>query len=353
VPAAHGSRPGAGPRVEVGEGTAFEVLLAAGAVADADWRAVFTTGREDHARALAVCGRPFVRRVAAVGRFGWTNLATLLTRSAPPWDLSGLVAAAESCSAEDLHFVAVGGERRQLLDEVDEQVVRAALAGDDAARARLAGAVASDSNVLDLTPWLLTSPSTEVREVVLDVLRTWRATLLPRAEEDPLAEVLHHAAETARAALAEGSGRDFLERTIGGLHYDPAGLDRVLAVPSLRVAPVIVVVDGRERSIVLHPAAGRTAGTGSADRLLELSRAVGDRTRMRLLSTLRQGEMTAVALAESMGAPRTTLLHHLAILRSAGIVAVSVTPGNATLYRLRPDGFEELSRAAAGFIPTG
>jgi DNA-binding transcriptional ArsR family regulator len=341
------------PRVEIAEGTAFEVLLSAGAVADPDWRQVFATGRDDHARALAACGRPFLRRVGTVGRFGWINLVTLLTRSPGPWDLSGLIAAVEACSPEDLHHVAVGGERRQLLDALEEEVVRAALAGDDAARARLRSAFASDQNILDATPWLLTSRSPDVRELMLDVLRTWRTRLLPPAEEHALAAALHEAADAARGVLAEASGRDFLARAIGGLHYDPVGLDRVLAVPSFRVAPVIVVVDGREHRVVLHPPVSRgPTGTGSADRLLELTRAVGDRTRMRLLTTLRHGEMTAVELAESMGAPRTTLLHHLAILRSAGIVQVTVTPGNATLYRLRPGGFAELSQAAAAFIPT-
>jgi DNA-binding transcriptional ArsR family regulator len=352
-PAGRGVQPGTEPRVEIAEGTAFEVLLAAGAVADADWRQVFATGREDHARALAACGRRFVRQVSVVGRFGWINLVTLLTRSPGPWDLSGLIAAAEACTAEDLHFAAVGGERRQLLEAVDEDVVRAALSGDDAARARLVSAFSSDQNVLDATPWLVTSRSADVRELMVGVLRTWRERLLPHAEEGALAATLHQAAADSRVALAAGSGRDFLARAVGGLHYDPVGLDRVLAVASFRVAPVIVVVDGREDRVVLHPpVGGGQAGHGSADRLLELGRAVGDRTRMRLLTTLRDGEMSAVALAESMGAPRTTLLHHLAILRSAGIVQVTVTPGNATLYRLRPGGFEELSRAAAAFIPS-
>jgi DNA-binding transcriptional ArsR family regulator len=351
VPGEPEPSPGAELRVEIAEGTAFDVLLAAGAVADPDWRHVFATGRGDYAAALAACGRPFVRRVGAVGRFGWLNLFTLLTRSSGPRDLDGLIAAVEVCTPQDLHFVAVGGERRQLLEAVAERVVREALAGDEAARTRLVAAFDSDENVLEATPWLVTASSSDVRDLMLDVLRTWRTRLLPPAEEASLAAALHRAAGAARTALAEGSGRDFLTRTVGGLHYDPLGLDRVVAISSPRVAPVIVVVDGHAERVVLHPPIGGPEADDDA-RLLELSRAVGDRTRMRLLTSLRGGEMTAVDLAESMGAPRTTLLHHLAILRSAGLVHVTVTPGNATLYRLRPGGFEELSRAAADFIPT-
>jgi DNA-binding transcriptional ArsR family regulator len=73
---------------------------------------------------------------------------------------------------------------------------------------------------------------------------------------------------------------------------------------------------------------------------------------VKILTVLRQGEMTAVDLARALGVPRTTLLHHLALLRSAGLIHVAVTPGDATMYRLRPDGLSELAKAAAVFIST-
>jgi DNA-binding transcriptional ArsR family regulator len=50
-----------------------------------------------------------------------------------------------------------------------------------------------------------------------------------------------------------------------------------------------------------------------------------------------------------MGAPRTTLLHHLALLRGSGLVDLSVTAGEPNVYRLRVDGFERLARAASAF----
>jgi DNA-binding transcriptional ArsR family regulator len=291
-----------------------------------------------------------VRRAGYLGRYGWLNLVGLVVRGPRPWDLDHLLAAVRVCAPVELHFVAVGGDRRQLLDAVEEAVVRAAVDGDPAARRRLDDALDSDEHVLEVAPWLLNSASADVREAILAVLQTWRERLLPPQKERVLAAELHEAAEVASAELTGATAEAFLHRATGGLRYDPAALGRVLAVPSPRVAPVIVAVDGREARVILHPPLGSPAQDPSA-RLVELGRAVGDGTRMRLLTSLRDGEMTAVELARAMGAPRTTLLHHLAILRAAGLIRVRVTPGEATVYRLERDGFRELAMAAAAFMP--
>ncbi len=340
-------------RVEVAEGTAFEVLVAAAAVADADWRDAFTTGAARYAEALAMAGPEFVRRVAGFGRFGWLNLVGLLTRHPQPWDLGALISAVRESDPVALHLIAVGGDRQQLVAVVDEQTILAAVAGDQAARRELTAALASDDLVIDGTPWLVTGESAELQRAYVEVLETWRELLLATSDEKALADDLHRMADSARMRLATAHGQDYLRETIGGVHYSPAGLDRVLAVASPEVTPVIVVVDGRDETVILHPPREERQSAGqSSQRLLALSRAVGDKTRMRLVTELRDGERGAIELAQALGAPRTTLLHHLAILRAAGLIHVAVTPGDATIYRLRPEGFAELSRSAAEFIPT-
>ena len=69
-----------------------------------------------------------------------------------------------------------------------------------------------------------------------------------------------------------------------------------------------------------------------------------DETRLRIIDALRTGDRTATELAGALRAPRTTLLHHLAQLRVAGLIETSVGTGNTTVYGLRPAGFEQLAR---------
>ena len=338
------------PRVRIAHGTAFDVVLAAAAVADPVWRDTFEAGQRSFAQVVSSAGDDLVRRAARFGRFGWINLIGLMGFDPEPWDLSRLIGAVETATAEDLHLSVIGGNRRQLLELIDEPTLRSALRGPGTARDTLAAAGDSQRLVIESAPWLLDTPSEKVQETLLAVLRDWRDLVLPAAAERELASTLREQASAARAVLADTSGRGFLETAIGGLHYDPAGLDLVVSVSTPQVAPIVVVVDGSRYTTIVHPPVGPSRGDDHDARLLELGRAVGDRTRMQLLSLLRGGERTAVELANGMRSPRTTLLHHLAILRAAGLIDVNVTRGGATIYRLRPEAFAELSGAAQAFV---
>ena len=77
-------------RVRVGAGTGVEQLVAAMAVADPDWRVVFTQGTEAYAAALGAGGRTLVRDAGRVGRLGWANLLGPLTRLRGAWSADAL-----------------------------------------------------------------------------------------------------------------------------------------------------------------------------------------------------------------------------------------------------------------------
>jgi DNA-binding transcriptional ArsR family regulator len=339
------------PRLRIAYGTAFDVAIAAAAVADQTWRGAFDAGPATHARALSVAGDDFVQRVAALGRFGWINLAEMMAAEPDPWDLGRLIATVRAQDPEDVHLVALGGHRRQLLDVVDEPTLRRGVRGNPDAKDRLVAALSSDDLVIEATPWLLGATSTEVQRAVVEVLHTWQELLLPAEAELDLASTLRDHADASRAVLATTSGRAYLDAAAGGLHYEPAGLDRVVSVSTTQVAPIVIVVDGRAQTLIVHPPlADALRQPDSRQRLLELARAVGDKTRMNLMTLLLSGEKTANELARGMHAPRTTLLHHLAILRAAGLIHVTVTPGGATVYRLQPNVFAELAEVSAEFV---
>ena len=69
-----------------------------------------------------------------------------------------------------------------------------------------------------------------------------------------------------------------------------------------------------------------------------------------MLQQLKGRERSLPELCEALDSPRTTLLHHLALLRGAGLIDLVVTAGEANVYSLRSEGFEDLGRAAKGFL---
>jgi DNA-binding transcriptional ArsR family regulator len=259
-------------RIRLGAGTGVDWLMAAMAVADADWRPVLTHGEEAYAAARAAGGRELLRDARRIGRYGWVHLLGPLTRVRGAWSVAAL---------------------------------RRIVAGQPASEER----------------------STQLR--VIDGLPA------PSDRAPRLTAV--------RARLAEVGPEQLLDEVAPGLHYGAGVLDDVVLVTSPFVAPIVVELGDGDRTVIVHPPLGESA------RLRDLGRALGDETRMRILQLVKAEPRTMPQLCELLDAPRTTLLHHLALLRGSGLVELTVTAGEPNLYALRVEGFEQLARAAAAF----
>ena len=72
--------------------------------------------------------------------------------------------------------------------------------------------------------------------------------------------------------------------------------------------------------------------TTSVDRMF---RAFSDRTRLRILHLLREGELCVCDLVEVIGAPQPKVSRHLAYLRKAGLV-LARKDGLWSYYKLAP-----------------
>ena len=282
-------------KVRVGAGTGVEWLMAAMAVADPDWRAVLTHGETAYDAALAAGGRSLVRDAGRIGRTGWIRLLGPLTRVRGAWSVEAL---------------------RHAVAELPADGLRETLLGDGTQTSR----------------WLTRASAADLRNTCLGVLDT----LPGSAERAPVLTPV-------RDRLKEAGPERLLDEVAPGLHYGPGVLDHVVLVTSPQVAPIVVEFGQPDRTVIVHPPLGESV------RLRDLGRALGDETRMRLLQLMKSGARSLPELCDILGAPRTTLLHHLALLRGSGLVDLSVTAGEANVYRLRPEGFEQLAQAAKAF----
>lgn len=323
--------------VRTGAGGGFELLVAAAAVADPDWREVFTHGPATYA-AVRRHDPELVAATRRPGRYGWINLAGPLAATAGPWSRSRLLRLVSRMPPAELRWTMVGGRRRQLRSRLPEADLQAALAGDRGARRSLR--VAMDNSLLQVTPWLLESRDDELRETCLRVLT--RFPDLPGRRPS--------AATTTRALFDLGPQR-VLDRIAPGVHYGPGVLSAVVLVTSTHTAPILVAVDEIERTVILHPPWEHHQVSDPGVRLREIGRALGDDTRMRLLHQLRVSDHTLPTLCAALDAPRTTLLHHLALLRSAGLIDLDVGAGaEPNVYSLALAGFDSLATAARAFV---
>jgi DNA-binding transcriptional ArsR family regulator len=328
--------------VDLAAGEGYELLVSAVAVADRDWCSVLGHGPAVRAAVQAHGGVALVRDASRFGRFGWINLIGLLARERGAATRDRLTEAVARMPSASLHVVLAGGLRTQLTDRIEPDRVRAALSGDGAARRELRRVLRSPGLLLDATHWLQTTPSDQVKWVLLRTIAAWPAVGDPRATRE--------AARQARARRAELGGPELLRQVTPGIRYGPAVLDRVLLVSSPLVEPILISVDQADRTVIVHPPMDADGMADAAAVLGSHGAAVGDRSRVQIVQELRVGPRTLAELCSALDRPRTTLLHHLALLRAAGFVTLTVTAGEPNVYQLDRRGFDQLARAAQGFV---
>ncbi len=120
----------------------------------------------------------------------------------------------------------------------------------------------------------------------------------------------------------------FIPTATNGVEFAPRpGIDRSVLIASFFQRPLVGHVEVGDALLIIYPVADEsvTAETDTPPlRLVRLSKALGDEKRLRILRTLADGEMTLMELAEVFGVAKTTMHHHMIILRAAGLVSVGV-----------------------------
>ena len=156
-----------------------------------------------------------------------------------------------------------------------------------------------------------------------------------------------------QAALADVQKRveqedllSILEDVSGGVRMDwTQDVQKLILAPSFWSAP-FVFFDSRcaEASFVLFGARPKgvplVPGELVPEDLLNALKALADPTRLRILRTLLEAPSTPSDLAKSLRLRPPTVIHHLHILRLAGLVLVTVAPKAERRYAIRKDGLD-------------
>jgi DNA-binding transcriptional ArsR family regulator len=146
------------------------------------------------------------------------------------------------------------------------------------------------------------------------------------------------------------SAHQLVDFATGGITYEgEAGIDRVLLVPSIVTRPWITISDWDSTKIICYRGARSADAAGAEpDRdMVLVYRALGDETRLRLLRELGAGDRRLAELVQALGLSKSTLHGHLAVLRTAGLIRISI--GAEKKYGLRP-GLPDLNRILADYI---
>jgi DNA-binding transcriptional ArsR family regulator len=339
----------------IGGRPAYELLLTITAFATPHRVDSYTVGQEwfDAAETrLGSAETAELRRLNAGCEHVFVRLFGLAHDLAAPAEADDLVDAIREMDPADLRLMLLGYFSKRTRRRATPELIAAAADGDPASQRVFVTATADGPDCERALGGLLAVRGAELQAALVATLTSW----ISRVFIDDMTTVrpiLESEADRLRRRAAELSQDAFLDEATGGATVvaEP-GTETIEIFPHWALRPWNVFWEHGTSQIIgvaVPPQQATTDPDEPPERLIAIAKALGDERRLRVLRRLTTGSFTLQELADHFGIPKTTLLHHLVILRAAGIVRVG--PGTSGRYSLRPDVPHELSRLLEAYLP--
>jgi DNA-binding transcriptional ArsR family regulator len=189
-----------------------------------------------------------------------------------------------------------------------------------------------------------------VRDRYVRLLEAWDEQYFRLVDPAVLSGLAADAA--AKGALVGTLAPEALvEAATCGVHFMPLPRpELVLLVPQHHFRPWNVFQDYRGLRVIQYPADALPPVPGEPPPgLLRLTRALSDDSRLRILRFLAAGQRGFTDVVQHMGLAKSTVHHHMVVLRAAGLVRVHDF-GDVTSYSLRPAALDELGDKLHAFL---
>lgn len=221
-------------------------------------------------------------------------------------------------------------------EEALEQLFRTALPKNLAAQEQVRRFVSVDGDTMN--------------KRLLTFLWDWYEQVF-RPQEAQILSILERDVEAKRKLQMMVSPERFIEMTTNGLIYGPeAGIRRIVLAPSFLSRPWNKTLTHQDVKLFLYPVADESV---TPDRsvppvqLVRLYQALGDERRLRILKLLKSRSYSLQELSDEFGVAKSTMHHHLGLLRTAGLVRVR---SDEKQYSLRPETLGSVSALLESFL---
>ncbi|MBW3612819.1 MAG: helix-turn-helix domain-containing protein [Chloroflexi bacterium] len=346
-------RGGLTPTVSVEVSPAYELLLSIVTATDPAGD-TYEIGPEWIARMRARAGDELLGRIDAAGQHDvdtYLHLIGLAYDTPAPRDIAAFLARLRDADPAEIKLHLVTYYARETRRCTPADVIRLAVSGDaDAKRAFLGSCHPESESWTEYLRAILDVDGEQLRNELVEVLTEW-AERVWEPEATIILPILERDAEAKRELLRERSIDEFVETATNGVEWVARpGVDRVVMVPSFVNRPLVSFSEIGEVQLIVFPVADESVAADSdtpPQRLVRLSKALGDEKRLRILRALADGEKSLMELAELFGLAKTTMHHHMIVLRSAGLVSV---PVGTKRYRLRHEAVPDVGALLSGYL---
>jgi DNA-binding transcriptional ArsR family regulator len=148
------------------------------------------------------------------------------------------------------------------------------------------------------------------------------------------------------------SAERLVELTTNGISIERGGYTKpILLIPTVVGRPWVIFTEAPGRMIMAYPVADEYMDAdpdAPPNWLIKIYKALGDERRLRILRRLSRGPASLHELAEELDVAKSTLHHHMMLLRTAGLVKVLI--GDDKVYELREDVVPETAAVLQAYI---
>jgi DNA-binding transcriptional ArsR family regulator len=189
------------------------------------------------------------------------------------------------------------------------------------------------------------------KATVVATLDRWHSEVFSRQWAE-IAPILTRDADGKRRLAQERSLLEVVEEATNGGEYAPeVGIDRLLLIPSYLSRPWLNYDRHRNTLLIQYPV-GEDALAPSVEearrrRILRLAKVLADESRLRALRRLAESPRTLQELADDLDLGKSTMHHHLAALRAAGLLRVRL---GEKRYSLRSGPLSEVSGLLGDYL---
>ncbi len=228
--------------------------------------------------------------------------------------------------------------------------VRAAAEGDGATLASMLDRIEHDRVRQGFRAVMEGEPE-RFRDRLAATLRLAAAELLP--DESEFMPALRRDAAEKQAMAGTTAPERLVELATNGVTFSmQPSVSRVVLVPSIVLRPWVVIAEHGSERIFGYPVSDENLNAdpdAPPGWMVAFYKALGDEKRLTILGTLsEEGPLSLGELVERLGLAKSTVHHHVTILRRAGLVRVTV--GDEKEYSLRTDALPQASRWLEGFL---
>jgi hypothetical protein len=182
----------------------------------------------------------------------------------------------------------------------------------------------------------------ELRRHLTVLMEGWYQTHVEPMEEE-LRRILKRDVDQKQAMQSKLSPEALVEWATGGIPYPPEpGVMRVLLIPHTIYRPWNIQADAEQTKIFYYPISDESLyGEDDPYRpphmLVQSLKALGDEHRLRIVRMLAEQDYSLQELTDKLALAKSTVHHHLSMLRSAQLVTIS-----GDKYSLKPAALDRL-----------